>query len=160
MFDPANEIKLTLERSISDGHSVENAALELNTLKMALNVRFHDIRQVLFPVLLARLDPDRMHATARAVFTEWAGLVKKFVHNLDDQMDSLEILEEHCTGNEALETVFMTVIKVLFDFDVLEEEVILDWHHGTRGSAIGVKVLPFIKWLETAEEESSEDGEE
>ena len=40
MFDPHVEIRLALERSIKDEHTFENAALELNTLKMALNIRY------------------------------------------------------------------------------------------------------------------------
>jgi translation initiation factor eIF-2B subunit epsilon len=95
IFDPHVEIRLTLERSINDEHTFENASLELNTLKMALNIRFHDIRQVIFPVLFEKVmaADGNIPANAKIVFTKWTGLIAKFVHNAEDQRDCLDIME-------------------------------------------------------------------
>jgi translation initiation factor eIF-2B subunit epsilon len=160
VFDPHVEIRLTLERSIEDEHTFENAALELNTLKMALNIRFHDIRQVIFPVLFRKIfEADgNIPVNAKAVFTRWTGLIAKFVHNTEDQRDCLDIMEEYCTGNEALEGCFMGVLKIMYEEDMLEEDTIFEWHHQTRGSSIGVRVQPLVSWLENASAESSEEG--
>lgn len=48
------------------------------------------------------------------------------------------------------------MVKIMYEEDVLEEEVIFGWHHDTRGSEIGVNVHPLVRWLETAEEESDD----
>lgn len=61
------------------------------------------------------------------------------------------------------------ILKVLYDADLLEEEVILQWGEKVSKkyvsrevcSQIHEKVAPFIKWLKEAEEEdSSEENEE
>ncbi|CAG8467593.1 10218_t:CDS:10 [Diversispora eburnea] len=43
------EVVQTLERAFSDGHTVEIALLELNTLRLASNTNFHDLRVVVIP---------------------------------------------------------------------------------------------------------------
>jgi hypothetical protein len=48
----------------------------------------------------------------------------------------------------------------MYESDMLDEDVIVGWHHQTRGSQIGVKVQPLVTWLETAAEESESSEEE
>lgn len=60
------------------------------------------------------------------------------------------------------------ILKELYDRDLLEEEVILQWGEKVSKkyvskevcSQIHVKVAPFLKWLKEAEEEESSDEEE
>jgi len=61
------------------------------------------------------------------------------------------------------------ILKMLYDCDIVEEEVLLDWaqkpsrskHVSKELSAdIHTKAQPFIKWLKEAEEESEEDEED
>jgi len=47
-----------LERAFAENHSIENAALELNTLKMACNIQFRDLRVLAIPAVLSRIDAD------------------------------------------------------------------------------------------------------
>ena len=86
------EILDTLERSFKENHSIENAVLELNTLKMALNIRFDDIRAGVIPTLLDRLVSLDM-AGVYQVLDRWGGLLKNFVHNDEDVLDCLNITE-------------------------------------------------------------------
>jgi hypothetical protein len=64
--------------------------------------------------------------------------------------------------------VFCDVVNLLYKNDVLSEDAILRWfRRGMRlekGSAassdiIREQMLPFIKWLETADEESDGEGQ-
>ncbi|CAG0900382.1 unnamed protein product [Darwinula stevensoni] len=58
------------------------------------------------------------------------------------------------------------ILKVLYDSDILEEEVILDWgkkpskKYVTKelSAEIRAKAEPFLKWLKEAEEEESSEG--
>jgi len=60
------------------------------------------------------------------------------------------------------------VLKALYDADLLEEDVILAWSKKPSkkfvskdiSQQIHDKVVPFIKWLEEADEETSEEEEE
>ena len=47
-----------MERAFAENHSIENAALELNTLKMACNIQFRDLRVLAIPAVLSRIDAD------------------------------------------------------------------------------------------------------
>ena len=91
------------------------------------------------------------------MFKRWTGLIAKFVHNTEDQRDCLDIMEDFCTGNEGLENFFIGIVKIMYEEDMLEEDTIVNWHHQTRGSNIGVRVQPLVSWLENASEESSEE---
>jgi len=60
------------------------------------------------------------------------------------------------------------ILKALYDLDILEEKVILDWGAKRSKKTVGkelaeeihVKAAPFIKWLKEAEEEESDSGDE
>lgn len=57
--DWETEVKQTVERALTEEHDVDIAALELNTLKMAMNINFDNLRQVVIPALLSRIDPSK-----------------------------------------------------------------------------------------------------
>lgn len=57
----------TLERAISDGHTVEIALLELNTLRLASNTNFHDLRVVAVPTVISRIDVKKGMAGTKEV---------------------------------------------------------------------------------------------
>ena len=56
----------------------------------------------------------------------------------------------------------------LYDLDIIDEEVILDWHSKVSkkyvskelSTEIHTKAEPFIKWLKEAEEEDEEESDE
>lgn len=58
------------------------------------------------------------------------------------------------------------LLKALYDLDILDEKVILEWGSKKKSavkqlaSQIHEKALPFIKWLKEAEEEESDDDDE
>ena len=54
-----------------------------------------------------------------------------------------------------------TILKSLYDHDIVEEEVFLDWGQRSKtGADIRSKAAPFLKWLREAEEETADEGEE
>jgi translation initiation factor eIF-2B subunit epsilon len=56
-----------LERAFNENHSIDIAALELNTLKMAYNVSFSDMRKVVVPVILKQVDLKKSITSAKEV---------------------------------------------------------------------------------------------
>jgi len=62
------------------------------------------------------------------------------------------------------------VLKTLYDLDIIDEEVLIEWHSNSKvnktyvskelSAEIHVKAEPFIKWLKEAEEEDEEDDDE
>jgi len=62
------------------------------------------------------------------------------------------------------------VLKGLYDLDIIDEEVLIEWHSNSKvnktyvskelSAEIHVKAEPFIKWLKEAEEEDEEDEDD
>lgn len=73
------EVAQTFERAVADKHSVEVAALELNTLRMSYNANYHTIRQLLIPVILRHVDMSSMASSLKKV-----GSLFSCTSNIDD----------------------------------------------------------------------------
>ncbi|CAG8733574.1 2809_t:CDS:10 [Cetraspora pellucida] len=132
------EVSQTLERAFLDGHTVEIALLELNTLRMASNTTFHDLRVSVIPTILGQI-------------------------NIDNFLTSTE--DGHCAKTQHHSKLFAPTIKKLYFLDVLDEDAILEWNSSDLAdddpskSNIKKRVAPFIKWLEEAEVEDSDDDD-
>ena len=59
---------------------------------------------------------------------------------------------------------FPSLLKILFDEEVIDEEVIFKWHaitgKGSAANALRAASKMFVLWLKTAEEEESSDEDE
>lgn len=53
------EVKQTIDRALLENHDVDIAALELNTLKMAFNITFADLRLIVIPGILDCVPPSK-----------------------------------------------------------------------------------------------------
>uniref|UniRef100_A0A0D6R826 W2 domain-containing protein n=1 Tax=Araucaria cunninghamii TaxID=56994 RepID=A0A0D6R826_ARACU len=88
----------------------------------------------------------------------------KAVQNEDSQMLLLHAVEAFCkcASADAVKEVAL-VLKVLYDADILEEDIILQWYDkgsvGADAKSIPMwkNVKPFTEWLRSAEAESEED---
>jgi translation initiation factor eIF-2B subunit epsilon len=63
----SKEVAQTLERAFSEGHTIEIASLELNTLRMASNTTFRDTRIVVIPSILGQINTDKLLASTKDV---------------------------------------------------------------------------------------------
>jgi len=165
------EAEESLLRAFQENHSVENATIELKTLRMATNVTFHEVREAIVAALLDLLvnTPGR----AKAMFAKWGELLDKFTEDEEAQKDVLFITQRwfltkcrECVDRQR----FVQALQALYQADVLDEERILEWYEDDRAKGIGEKWSEdmaalrkaadgFIIWLKEAEEESDESDE-
>lgn len=100
-----------------------------------------------------------------------APLLEHVCHSGGMQIELILQVQAYVSADMELlkNSVFCDVINLLYDEDVLSEEAVLRWfRRGMRlekGSAassdiIRDQMIPFVKWLETAEEESDDDDED
>ncbi|KAJ6800753.1 eukaryotic translation initiation factor 5-like [Iris pallida] len=85
------------------------------------------------------------------------------VQDEGSQMFLLRAVESFCgkASGDAVKEVALA-LKVLYDGDVLEEEVVTQWYEeglagGNKNSQIWKNVKPFVEWLQSAESESEEE---
>ncbi|KAG9291447.1 hypothetical protein G9A89_021866 [Geosiphon pyriformis] len=140
----SKEVVLTLERAFNEGHTVDIAALELNTLRMASNMTFHDVRTVVIPSVLSQIDikknvsdPKEMNIRTKEVLNRWAPLIGKLILSPSDQLDALYILQEYCAKDESHVKLLAPSLKFLYDLDVIEEDAIIRWYKSDRSKEAG-----------------------
>jgi translation initiation factor eIF-2B subunit epsilon len=167
-YDEAEE---SLARAFLENHSVENATIELKTLRMATNVTFHEVREAIVWALMNILihQPKRVET----IFGKWGALLSAFTEDRAAQVDIVFIVQ-HYFGRVIREGViadrrrFVLGLQRLYEADVLEEGSILRWAEDKRASGVGEKWSEdmaalrksadgFITWLKEAEEESDEE---
>jgi len=78
------EVTQSLERAFEEGHSVDNAAVELKTLRMASNVPLTRVREAVIAALVDRIrvvgpeeGPAKQKAEVEKVVERWGELINK-----------------------------------------------------------------------------------
>ena len=78
------EVTQSLERAFEEGHSVDNAAVELKTLRMASNVPLMRVREAVIAALVDRIrvvspeeGPAKQKAEVEKVVERWGELINK-----------------------------------------------------------------------------------
>ncbi|CAG8532351.1 1214_t:CDS:10 [Funneliformis caledonium] len=141
----SKEVTQTLERAFSEGHTVEIASLELNTLRMASNTTFHDTRTVVIPTIFGQINTDKLLPSTKDVLSRWGLLIGKLVHSKADQIDALFILQECCAKSEIHNKTFAPSLRILYEIDVIEEDAILEWYYDERSKGGVVKHEAYSK---------------
>jgi translation initiation factor eIF-2B subunit epsilon len=98
------EVTQSLERAFEEGHSVDNAAVELKTLRMASNVPLTRVREVIIATLVDRIrvvnpeeGPAKQKAEVENVVGRWGELINKI------------------GGVDGVETISILQVPVLID---------------------------------------------
>ncbi|KAF9929030.1 hypothetical protein FBU30_001939 [Linnemannia zychae] len=170
------EVAATLDRAFQEGHDVDIAVLELNTLRMATFSNFMEMRKRVIPGVLKHIDPTAKPGsgkTAKEILNRWGSLVGKMIHDAEDQIDGAHILHRACAAlfkDLALaQKVFAPALRYFYDEDILEEDAILEWYHSEKsqkGTDVEKKLrdiaAPMVQYLEQSDsdDDSDEDDEE
>eukprot|EP00871_Galdieria_phlegrea_P005254 jgi/Galph1/572/GphlegSOOS_G5320.1 len=156
------EIKDTFQRALEEGHSPETAVLELNALKLAMDVTSFHVLRVIFPLLLVKLQVDGSSQVTRqwhSYLETWSKVLSKYCTKASDAQWIMEYWRTTCEQDTKYQKYFLFVIQVLYDCDVLDEDWIIEWFMKERqiNSTCMEQLRPFVEWLQEAEETSSED---
>ncbi|CAG8537382.1 338_t:CDS:10 [Paraglomus occultum] len=163
----SREVEQTLDRAFNENHSVEIAALELNTLRMATNTTFHDLRTVVIPSILDLVKIEKLNESVKEVLNKWGLLIGKLILSETDQVDTLNILQGHCAKKDSASKLLFWTIRLLYEQDIIEEDAIMEWYHSENARGIGRpdiygqlrdSLTPFVRWLQEAEEETEDEA--
>ncbi|OZJ02026.1 hypothetical protein BZG36_05388, partial [Bifiguratus adelaidae] len=67
--DFRREVTASIERALAENHLVDDAAIELNSLRLASNGNYSDIRRILIPLILQEVDMTNGAASLKKVLT-------------------------------------------------------------------------------------------
>ncbi|GMG09332.1 unnamed protein product [[Candida] boidinii] len=156
---------------MENNHDIDTALLELNTLRMSMNVTYHEVRSSTCAALLRRvshfIDTQTLgvkEATDK-IFKKWGLLFKRQVFDGEDQIDLLLILQRLCSdmGNNYSSMIFLHILIILYDEEIIEEDSIYQWWDSEECKEMDQvrdKASKWIEWLKEAESGSEEESDE
>ncbi|KAK3597090.1 hypothetical protein CHS0354_021193 [Potamilus streckersoni] len=166
------ELQDTLKRGKDENISADNLIVEINSLKLAYNITVQELNIMVTKALLEQSISEAASQLASQVFPlmkmnlqKFLSLLKNYIKSADSQKHCLQSIEEFGSLSSLNLQLVVKVIHILYDLEVLDEQVILKWYKQGSTSAeivpdkqreIRQQVEPLIKWLEEADEESSE----
>jgi translation initiation factor eIF-2B subunit epsilon len=151
------EVCLSLERAFSEGHSLENASVELKTLRMASNVPLRRVREAVVASIVERILLVEGSVLQRAEIKKWIDRWGNLI-NLIGGVDGVETvsilqvctplltssarvpthLQYHCASSTRF-PLFGQILAALYQNDIVEEEDIRNWHAKPEAKGEGVR---------------------
>ncbi|KAJ9108321.1 hypothetical protein QFC20_003482 [Naganishia adeliensis] len=171
------EARLTLERNISENHSVSDTILELKTLMLSSNVGISGPgggREAMVACLMSLIDvgkgPKEVKNKSEQVWSKWGGILAGLNA---PPVDSILAVQRYCVQNPAYGPFFHFFLNALYTADVVESSHVIGWYRSEaargRGESAGEeeewKALwergrMFVTAMMEAEESEEEDEEE
>ncbi|TCD64443.1 hypothetical protein EIP91_004088 [Steccherinum ochraceum] len=171
------EVGQSLERAFAEGHSVDNAAVELKTLRMASNVELRKVREAVVKAIVEKIriveeGGAEQRKEIAGVMKRWGALIDKI--GGVDAVETVEVLQYHCAQSSRL-PLFGQILAALYQEDIVEEDDIRAWHrtaaakgehlkegttlleHVQRCWTVGSKMIEQFDEQESSEEEESEE---
>ncbi|GAA6034875.1 hypothetical protein JCM8097_009345 [Rhodosporidiobolus ruineniae] len=157
----------SLDRSFAEGHTVDNAAIELKTLRMASNVALGEVRAVVIPYVLKRCDGA---ARAAEVLERWGGLVANLTGDQEEAMVDCLVVAQRFVATEGGADVrfWLRVLKGFYETDVVSDEAVFGWYKsvkarttgGEEGKKLWAASRPFLEAIQEDDDDDEEDSEE
>ncbi|KAF8163214.1 nucleotide-diphospho-sugar transferase, partial [Crassisporium funariophilum] len=124
------EVNQSLERAFAEGHSVDNAAVELKTLRMASNVPLTRVKEAVIAAIVEKiqvLDNDAVsqRKDISSVIGRWGDLIDRI--GGIDAVETISILQAHCASSTRM-ALFGQILAALYQQDIVEEDDIRGWH--------------------------------
>ncbi|GAA5946869.1 hypothetical protein JCM3765_002052 [Sporobolomyces pararoseus] len=161
----ATECLHSLDRSFAENHTVDNAAIELKTLRMASNVDLGQVRAIAVPYLLKRCDGA---TNATETIERWGGLIANLTGDSEEAMMDCLVLAQKFIAEEAKGDMrfWLRVLKGFYETDVVTDDAVFSWYKSVKarntagevGKALWQGSRPFLEALQ--EDDDSEEEED
>jgi len=165
------EVVETVDRGLNEGVQWDNCITEINGSRHANNVSVKDLIQTINKALLEHSKSDfdtkggkKLFAFIKATLVKAKPLLKNYMEADSSQTHALELYESMALEHDYVLNVISTIVNTLYQEDLISEDMIIKWYENVSDDSIRAKLQVFMKWLqeadtETSEEESSSDEE-
>ncbi|KAJ7098016.1 nucleotide-diphospho-sugar transferase [Mycena belliarum] len=169
------EVAQSLERAFAEGHSVENAAVELKTLRMASNVPLSRVREAVVGAIVEHMEVVEGAAGQRREIQRVVGRWGRLIDLIGgvDAVETVSALQMHCASSVRL-PLFGQILAELYQADIVDEDDIRGWHglaesRGGAGAAgenvrrcwsVGARMIEQFDEQESESEDEDEDADE
>lgn len=164
-----SEATASLERAFEENHTVDDAAIELKTLRMASNVPLKEVRRTVIGFILQKCDPEQPKQMLK-VLDKWCPLIS--VVAVDDQIEALATVQHFCALNEGYYKIFLPLLKKFYNDDIISEENIIGWWKsplsresgqevgGEKNGQLRKAAEEVIRYILESQESSDEDDDD
>ncbi|KAL2504619.1 Trimeric LpxA-like enzyme [Abeliophyllum distichum] len=159
------EVEATFLRAVHENVTEDHVILEVNSLRLSYNLTSTDCASALFYSMM-KLALDTPHDTPgelvknfATAITKWQKLLKYYLTSIDEEIEVILKFEEMCLeSTKEYSPLFVQVLHLLYDKDVIQEEAILNWAAEKEEADESDKLFlkqaeKFIQWLNEASEE-------
>ncbi|GAA6059328.1 hypothetical protein JCM10212_005908 [Sporobolomyces blumeae] len=157
----------SLDRSFAENHTVDNAAIELKTLRMASNVDLGQVRAVVVPYVLKRCDGAN---GASSVIDRWGGLMANLTGDSEEGMMDCLVIAQQFVAQEAGGDMrfWLRILKGFYETDVVTDDAVFSWYKSVKarttagevGKALWQGSRPFLEALQEDDDDSEDEDEE
>lgn len=158
------EAKASLTRALEENHSIDNASLELKTLRMASNVSLRDVQKVVIETLLDRCKPSDPKEVQLLV-SRWGKLIAQVSQN--DEMQAIVVMQSYCAFHSTKTHLFVPLLKLFYNEDVVSDEAIVSWWRSKASQTGNEKMLDLrmraqgvVRYILEDEDEDDEDEDD
>ncbi|KAK0557354.1 translation initiation factor eIF-2B epsilon subunit, GEF [Tilletia horrida] len=167
LLDFRSEACASLSRALAENHTLENASIELKTLRMASNVTLLELRATVLAFLMGKATRAMRGQSGQAaaaafgkVWSRWGGLVRAVASEVPDQVQVVTLLQTYCATHPAATKLFVPTLKLFYNEDVVEDEAIIDWWRSTASRSAAPKGLSAPGFGVSAADEAGNDAED
>nr|GAT47225.1 translation initiation factor eIF-2B subunit epsilon [Mycena chlorophos] len=171
-----SEVKQSLQRAFSEGHTVDNAAVELKTLRMASNVPLERVREAVIAEIVEAIPIVSTGAAAqRKAISGIVGRWGQLVNTIGgvDAIQTLEALQMHCAASDRF-PLFVQILAEFYQRDIVDFDDLQTWHASAAAKGEGLPAGPvaenvkrcwavaaqLIQHLDESDEEEESEEEE
>ncbi|XP_076904384.1 uncharacterized protein LOC143559806 [Bidens hawaiensis] len=159
------EIEATFLRAVNEKVKDDHIILEVNSLRLSYNMGLEDCASALFYSMMKLAletphnSPANLVKNVSDVISRYGKLLKPYLQGIDDEIEVIMKFEEMCLEDaKEFANVFVQVLHLLYDKDIIQEEAVINWANEKEGADESDKVFvkqceKFIQWLNEASEE-------
>lgn len=167
-----SEVSDSLLRGYQDKLDCDNLILEINSSRYAYNVTIQEVTYNVIKAILnlplhylsekkIPVNNQNYQKNLKVIVTYFNSIIQNYVKNEDAQYNCLCAIEDVASTIDELLSYVQHLLHQFYSRDILSEEKILEWYESNKSldvsqSKVRNAVYPFIKWLQEAEEDSTE----
>lgn len=159
------ELQIILSDAINDQKSVDDIVAEMKEHAEKTSIPEHDVVALIWTTIMSMVEWNKKEELladqALKHLQAHVPLFKAFTTSDRAELALILKVQEFCYENMNFMKVFSKIIVLFYKKDVLSEDPIFKWYkeaHSTKGKMHFLEQMKkFIEWLQSAEEEGSDD---
>ncbi|XP_050225237.1 uncharacterized protein LOC126674774 [Mercurialis annua] len=159
------EVEATFLRAVHENIKDDDVILEMNSLRLSYTKTSSDCAGAIFYAMMKLALENPYVASAElcknvtSILITWQKLLKFYGKEIDSQIEMILRFEEMCMESaKEFAPVFVQILNVLYEKDIVDEDAILSWADEKKDAEESDKFFvmqseKFIQWLLNASEE-------